>query len=78
MHALTETEIRQAYNEVFSTEAGRVVWLDLLHHFGFMGKTTRGVTPEETYANEGSRCVTLHIHGRVNGVAPDQQTEAER
>jgi len=78
MTPVTDEEVRQAFREVFETPQGRVVWLNLLHKFGFMDKTTMGRTPEETYANEGARCVVLHIHAMVNGVSPEQQIEAEQ
>ena len=75
---LTEAEVRQAYRELFDTPQGRIVWRDLLWRFGFTHKSTFDASDALFAFNEGSRFVTLHIHGMVNTLQLDEQTEQER
>jgi len=48
------------YKELFSTNQGKHVLIDLMNYCNFRSSTV-GNTPEETYHNEGRRDVFLFI-----------------
>ena len=73
-----QLDVRRAYVDIFSNPQGQKVWGDLMHHFGFLNKTTMGTSPELTYFNEGSRNVILHIYAMTHTTAPiNEQRQGE-
>lgn len=65
IQVVSAEERKAAYVETFSSPAGQIVMADLIRCFGFTTRSTFGRTPYETYANEGSRAVLLHIDNRL-------------
>ena len=58
---MTEEELKKAYGDVFSSEAGRKVLIDLVEYSGFFHPDKSDASPDVVLHNEGLRKMVLRI-----------------
>jgi hypothetical protein len=63
---LTMVEHKELYQQVFSTDAGKLVLSDICHRFGIMRSTTPDMSDGAVRYEEGQRNVALFILGQVD------------
>lgn len=62
---MDEFEVAQLYKNMFDTAEAKLVLEDLKNRC-FVKTSTAGLTPYETYLNEGMRLVVLHIQTQID------------